>query len=271
MPSRKRSKGKLRQAKAAANRWQLIKWKGQACQHECPPPPPAGSHCDRFLTEFHSSMNKQAFTAKGAMQALALAHQKVPAALNEEANLILIKTLFVASGAELLRMNNSDSSSTLHGDWPRELANICQVGLKAYAGNLAGAVLVLENYDSTKDMNQVVFGLFFGASNMKNQDTIQGCERSLTRFFSKRISCSCLDKKYAAVRSLPKTGTCGNCGQRKERKSLYICVGCNAYQYCGRECHLADWCRHKPECQQIAKMKRDYEVDDSGELLCLKG
>ncbi|MEJ2238734.1 MAG: DUF1080 domain-containing protein, partial [Gemmatimonadales bacterium] len=27
-------------------------------------------------------------------------------------------------------------------------------------------------------------------------DTIQGCERSLSRFFSKRTSCSCLDEKY---------------------------------------------------------------------------
>ena len=64
---------------------------------------------------------------------------------------------------------------------------------------------------------------------MRIKYAIEGCQCSLVRFFKNRIPCSCLDEKYASVKSQqPKTGLCDQCGQRQERKALMVCSHCNA-------------------------------------------
>ena len=58
----------------------------------------------------------------------------------------------------------------------------------------------------------------------KRRDTCyigSSARRDLLKFFSKRISCSCLKEMHSEARkSLPKMGKCDNCGVIKERASL---------------------------------------------------
>jgi hypothetical protein len=77
-------------------------------------------------------------------------------------------------------------------------------------------------------------------------------KRRLISYMKKRIPCSCLDAKYKALKSLPKTGFCSNskCGKRRLELSLLMsCEGCRKEHYCSKACQAADWNNHKEECK----------------------
>lgn len=138
--------------------------------------------------------------------------------------------------------SRNDGSNRQHPHW------------KIIACASAAAVLVLELFGCRqhKDLGDDIWNDLFhtGQPCMKNQDIVQGCERSLTRFFSKRASCSCLDEKYAAMKSQPKTCICMNCAQMKERRSMMYCTGCSSTQYCSRKCQVAHFPHHKEFLQE---------------------
>ena len=126
--------------------------------------------------------------------------------VESDVNCNLVKGVLVALGADALRESNDDDA------------------LAMVTGGLAAVIMVLEHNPSTIGLEQAIERTFQGGKNhMKAVDIALGCERSVTQFFRKRISCSCLDKRYAAVKSKPKSGLCDNCKQRKERTSLYVC------------------------------------------------
>ena len=60
-----------------------------------------------------------------------------------------------------------------------------------------------------------------------------GCEKSVIRFYAKRITCKCLEEKYKSVKAeaKPKAGMCGCCHKCDDRKNLRMCTGCNS-TYC---------------------------------------
>ena len=73
--------------------------------------------------------------------------------------------------------------------------------------------------------------------------------RDRLKFYSKRISCSCLKGMYQeARRTIPKMGLCYHCDQEKERVALSVCSRCMVEHYCSRECQVADWHRHEGMC-----------------------
>lgn len=113
---------------------------------------------------------------------------------------------------------------------------------------LAALVLSLEmenNYDLSK-----------GDTAIMAQDLVDGGERELTKFFKKRIQCSCLDEKWKQVKKRqPKLGVCVHCNQQKRRSELMLCTRCRAGQYCSKECQLADVPRHKDCCMRHAGPK----------------
>ena len=115
----------------------------------------------------------------------------------------------------------------------------------------AHMLLFLEGCDFTKE-NPFDFPDLAGFFT-KHRDLLEGCKRSTVRFYHKRIPCSCLDKIYAEVKSLPKTGCCAHCGQRVEYKALKDCDRCKAAQYCSEECQLSDWSRHKDFCDRYCR------------------
>ena len=76
-----------------------------------------------------------------------------------------------------------------------------------------------------------------------------GNERDILKFYSKRLSCSCLYEKYKEARkTLPKVGKCANCGEKKERDCFVTCGRCKVPFYCSRECQIAHVPTHKTHC-----------------------
>lgn len=73
--------------------------------------------------------------------------------------------------------------------------------------------------------------------NEKNKSTaisfLCGCEKTVIRFFAKRITCKCLEEKYQSVKAeaKPKAGMCACCQKCDDRKCLRVCTGCNL-TYC---------------------------------------
>lgn len=90
------------------------------------------------------------------------------------------------------------------------------------------------------------------AEKLKIIDVLEGCERSVLQFYSKRIPCACLDNRYAAAKSKPKTGVCSHCQQRKQRSKLMVCSRCKFQQYCSKECQMASWQDHKEDCKNLS-------------------
>jgi hypothetical protein len=98
----------------------------------------------------------------------------------------------------------------------------------------------------------------------KIDDTCYSDIHTLVKFFWKRIPCSCLDEKYEEVKSITKMGLCYNpqCsipGGRLERSKTKCCSRCRCATYCSRECQVANWKRHKPDCDNRAAIITKFE------------
>jgi len=84
--------------------------------------------------------------------------------------------------------------------------------------NIAFQILFLESYDVEQgdDLYAAMYrsGMLLTVSDLKN-----GGEREVIRFFTKRISCSCLKVRYKQIKVLhPKSKSrCDNCEQVKDR------------------------------------------------------
>lgn len=246
LPSRKKAKGQARKRnKAAANRnraqddrqqVERVRW-SKGCHHDCPTaslPGQVSGFIATFWSEWKSDSNP--------FKAFDVAYANHPNGLLSKGNRKLVKDFFVGNAAEMILDPESYSSA-----W------------KSATGSSAGVVMLIESYDSSpKPLDVILVDLFqLGPGHMRNVDIIQGCERSLTRFFSKRTSCSCLNEKYEAIKHMPKTGICGNCNQRKKRNEMFICTGCEAHQYCSRQCQLFHWPSHKKTCKLINNALRN--------------
>ena len=71
-------------------------------------------------------------------------------------------------------------------------------------------------------------------------------DHTLIQYYRKRISCSCLDKKYEEVKSVKKMGLCYNpkCslpGRKMQRIKMFYCTRCCEVNYCSVECQKNDW------------------------------
>lgn len=100
----------------------------------------------------------------------------------------------------------------------------------------------------------------------KDLSTIQGLSedrhRKLAQFFSKRLSCSCLDSKYKELKKLGKMGNCHFCRERKELKELLLCTGCRLQHYCSRKCQVSAWrSYHKKDCAKLGANHANLAAD----------
>jgi hypothetical protein len=99
----------------------------------------------------------------------------------------------------------------------------------------------------------------------------QADQRTLVRFFKKRIPCYCLKKKYKEVKSVTKMSICMNSdcshnaatvgarfGARVERSKTLRCTRCEQAFYCSRACQKAHWFAHREDCDDIAEKKAAF-------------
>ena len=98
---------------------------------------------------------------------------------------------------------------------------------------------------------------------LKNAD-----EHTLVSYYRKRISCSCLDKKYKKVKSVKKMGWCCNktCslpGRKVERSKMFSCTRCGYANYCSVECQRVNWKEHKENCGMAAEKKAELNAEQS--------
>ena len=110
------------------------------------------------------------------------------------------------------------------------------------ASCLAKFIVILEHYDGTGDSDNAAY------VQCKIRDLNSGvssCLRDTVKFYSKRLSCSCLKNMHSFARkNLPKKGFCWHCDKEKSRALLHVCSKCMITQYCSRECQVADAYMH---------------------------
>ncbi|KAL9179348.1 hypothetical protein ACHAXT_008638 [Thalassiosira profunda] len=110
-------------------------------------------------------------------------------------------------------------------------------------GGMALIIYMLEQY-------QPATGCVKDIYTISNHDIFRGDERSVVKFYARRINCDCLLERYQKAKSVRQTGVCSNCDKRVERKRLMYCPVCEQHQYCSKACHKADWSRHRDLCVQ---------------------
>jgi hypothetical protein len=113
---------------------------------------------------------------------------------------------------------------------------------------VAQVVVVIEKYEIAGEQINLVFQTSVAKLNHLYLGGVSR-RRDLLKFFSKRIVCSCLKKMHLEARkSMPKMGSCYHCKVPKERASFMICSRCKVYQYCSKECQVANWPQHQGFC-----------------------
>ena len=195
MPSRKRNKGKARKAKAAGggggpgDDLRLQQRVVGCCQHGLPPPPRTNEDLCSLLLKFCDAWDDAARSSNPfavAAGAASATHKGQRGVWDEDGSREFAESVLVSFGAKSILEGNYDCAA-------------------AYAG----AVLLLENYDPTQhvgasyDAPPVSIGRT-DEEYWKHRDLINGRERSLLQFFSRRVSCTCLDEKYAEAEGRPK-------------------------------------------------------------------
>ena len=89
---------------------------------------------------------------------------------------------------------------------------------------VAVAIYLLEHHEPGKRLTRCLFPPHRTDSFMKLLDAVNGCDRSLLKFYKTRVPCNCLGEVYELYRRKSKTGICQGCGIRKKRRDLLICT-----------------------------------------------
>ena len=245
MPSRKKSKGKERKARALAKLatavpkervWETLAHWGERsiaiqCSHGlnchgCVLGHPVSTFLDEVV-KLDEDPNEEGFWLYDGMKGLFEAHSIVC----EDSHLRnLACEILLCMGA----------NSILRGDEFTETPH-----------TLAIVAVILEHCEGNSNFESA----FWSASRL-GRDITDGNIRDTLRFFSRRLrSCSCLKSVYEQSKSEPKISICYNCHIEKERALLKVCGRCKLSQYCSEKCQRDDWPIHKKWCDKACDSK----------------
>lgn len=200
--------------------------------------------CSRFINSFFKSFFRGNYERSRSSEVnlgtlidatqtpLSTACVEFPEAINIDTNLEIVKKNIICNG-----------TTYLLGQYlgPPYMSLVC--------------VVALEFIDTYTPSSPIHAGNFDGRDAKKYlrvMDIINGCQHSLVKYFMNQIPCKCLGEKYSQLRSTtPKMAACVGCKQRKERKRMYICTGCERVQYCSTACQSADVPNHKEFCKEF--------------------
>lgn len=256
MGSRKRIQGKARRSKAAEQNLAAVGSAAAAtlpigpqeqddaewwfdddyigCRHGQPRCPPPGHPCRSFLEQFQDRWGEEEVRRgpTAAWHALLSVHRERPNTLKDACHREMLKAIFLSNLTQGFLL-------FCRGGF--------RGGTKPHA--LAGAVMAIEDQEVhmgvregiSRDPDKVNFG---------RRDIIEGCDKSLVKFLKDRTPCKCMKDVYETMKSLPKTGICQYCAERKVRTALMFCSSCRVTQYCSKECQALHWPEHCDKCKK---------------------
>lgn len=178
----------------------------------------------------------------GFAAATTVTFEKYPEVIKDSAKMNLIITHFVAMGTECLLAGNYDDA--------RQIASFARY-----------FEYVNVEYSHCHGRNEG------NTANWQNMfEMISADEHTLVKYLRKRIRCHCLEEKYKQVKSITKMGTCMNSrcslpGRRVERSKMKYCTQCCLANYCSRECQVADWPRHKENCDSYSTCQSSCKAE----------
>ena len=249
MPSRKRSKGKARRARAAASSSVVNKnandigevqmlntlslKQDKRCSHGRPRNP--SDECTRFMASYEAElkylMNAQSSLA--SIGALSKASKTVKVAKSDVDD---VSACILSLGVDYVLRGDFDMATTI-------AMSLVQLRHSNFFGS---------SVPSSKAIQKVV-------------DLSHEGIRETIAFYSKRIDCSCLKDHSKALKSLPAMGNCFYCKTIRPRKELLICSRCRTSRYCSTTCQAAEWPEHKTVCKgiELALIRVEKETDSA--------
>ena len=256
--SRKKMKGQARKAKAkeaaaATNSNRIITTPSNnsiLCEHgqrKQRPPDVVIDFTNTFVQSFFVEARLKQCSNKEIISlvsdSLSTTYNNFPGALKKKNNLQFVKENIIFNGTGYLLGEREMSS---YG-YDQQMALACAVTL-----------MLIDSYDPSTPFPAGTFDGRDAKDYLRNVDIINGCKRSLVKYFVKRTPCKCLDEMYSQLKSTtPKMGTCANCKQRIKRTSMFVCTGCERITYCSKACQLADVPNHQEFCKTWEGYDRD--------------
>ena len=206
------------------------------CDHGCVVIPPPGHAVYRFMNTFYEEWSRNSIR-----MVLWNTFQKLPEVWNDAEYRQIAICILLSIGTNMI-LDKADDNDSYEKDYEKEL-------------DIAIAILLLECYD---EEGAFKFACHFTAA--KRTVLSNGNKRDALKFYSKRLSCSCLTERYKDARKhVLKVGACSNCREEKERASLMTCGRCKVPMFCSRECHVAAWPNHEGYCDIYADIKHRQE------------
>lgn len=245
MPSRKKTKGRERKARAAEaederrrKEWQSLARGSNlavACDHgrkvtTLPGPDhPVCKFMDRFWKPNYEENGTIATFASGGLMDT----------LIRECGEVWLDNYHRKCAVDLLTRIGTNVALLTDCD-----AGVTKIDKVMWRGEMFQAIVLLENYD----------GCGLHSTFVSQPAVIRKCNdlkytRDALKFLSKRISCSCLKDMYSwARKEFWKLGLCHGCREEKERNAMLVCSRCAGAEYCCRKCQVDHWPRHKVVC-----------------------
>ena len=267
--NRKKNKGKERKAKKEADRVKAEKakvhalWLGLAsghkkycgrtitCDHGCAPCLSQDHPVSNFMDEFITYWNSGCESTTEMIVPTIKSHSEV---WNNERYREMVVKIMTRMGTNMLISARIVGTNMLLKD------HECIFG----ALHLARAISVFENHDCKFRVHTTLNSSEVATKMRDFRSNVSSYMRDALKFFSKRITCSCLNAIHQNARkTITKTGLCCGCDKEFKRVALSVCSRCMITQYCSRECQVADWHDHERDCNLYvnARKLRRHTVD----------
>lgn len=237
MPSRKKQRGKARRVKAASR-----------CTHGCPLHQMPIPLKDSMPNSRESSTTMMlVLDFKEALQSVIdLSFSDANDANTRIMGIFSEKNLYEAWFEETRRDTLLSSLVSIGTDFLLKDCTFAEENEQRYtrytamAGATASIILSLEHNDAV-----------ISHVERKRRDFFFGGQREVTKFFSQRTECACLDAKYKLLKGYTKLGGCDGCWMIAKRTDLLLCSGCRVCQYCSVRCQTDNWPRHRDYCKNV--------------------
>ena len=234
MPSRKKQRGKARRVKAASR-----------CTHGCStdslPNSRESSTTMMLVLDFKEALQNVIDLSSDPNDANSkimdiFSEKNLYEAWFEEARRDTLLSSLVSIGTDFLLKD----CTVAEDKEQRHTRTLRYTRYTAMAGATASVILSLEHNDAViSDVER------------KRRDFFFGGQREVTKFFSKRTKCACLDAKYKLLKGYTKLGGCDGCRMIAKRTDLLLCSGCRVCKYCSVRCQTDNWPRHRDYCKNV--------------------